>query len=574
MGAEIQEFTIRNHWLFCGLMNLLPGERSALWSRLLCLGITAGALYFVLVRVDRQALGGAFLNVQPGWFVAAVFLFGLAVFVASCRWHLVLKLMGLAVHFMATVRTVYIGHFLHTILFGAAGADIGRSALYARWYRFPMSQTLASVSLDRLLGSGGGILLALLVLALAARKQAFAEAAGPIAVRLPGLWVTALVALSILVVFHILRSQARKDSAVGKAVKAFVGGARRLAASPRSAFSGVLAGFIVQFSLCCVLALNLMAVSQGDIPWHKILWVFPVIFAVSSLPITIGGLGVRETAAFTLLGLYGVPANEAVAASLLTFACALFWMSVGGVVLFREERRFRKAAPRQPPKTLSVIIPTLNEEKTLSATLSRLRAVPQVKEIIVVDGGSKDRTRDVAHCHGCRVLNGVAGRGAQLRRGAGEAHGDVILMLHADTWLPPEAGRAALNCLRDGTVVGGGFWKVFRNPSLLMRTSRPNCALRLLTSHRVMADQALFVRREVLAEIGGVPDMPLMEEFELCKRLRRAGRLALAGATVSTSPRRFQRHGVLRTYLRMWRVTLQYHLGTPPEKLRDIYERK
>ena len=160
-----------------------------------------------------------------------------------------------------------------------------------------------------------------------------------------------------------------------------------------------------------------------------------------------------------------------------------------------------------------------------------------------------------------------------MRHGAAQAAGDVILLLHADTWLPPEAGRAALDCLRDVTVVGGGFWKTFRDPTWVMRGSRFRCGLRLLFCQRVMGDQAMFVRREALERTGGVPALPLMEEFVLCRKLRVVGRLALACATVTTSNRRFVRLGPLRTYARMWRVALQYHLGTSPQELARIYEK-
>ena len=161
-----------------------------------------------------------------------------------------------------------------------------------------------------------------------------------------------------------------------------------------------------------------------------------------------------------------------------------------------------------------------------------------------------------------------------MRCGAAQAVGDVILMLHADTWLPPEAGRKVIDCLRNARVVGGGFWKVFRDGSPLLFGSRFKCAVRLYLGRRILGDQALFVRRDVLGAVGGVPDMPLMEEFELCRRLRRVGRLALADATVSTSARRFAKLGVLRTYLRMWWVTTKYRLGTPPRDLVRLYERE
>jgi cellulose synthase/poly-beta-1,6-N-acetylglucosamine synthase-like glycosyltransferase len=160
-----------------------------------------------------------------------------------------------------------------------------------------------------------------------------------------------------------------------------------------------------------------------------------------------------------------------------------------------------------------------------------------------------------------------------MRAGANAASGDVILLLHADTWLPPHATRALLDCLRDRAVVAGGFWKEFRESPLLLLGSKWKCAVRLWIGRRVAGDQGMFIRRDVLERIGGIPDMPLMEEFALCARLRREGRLALADAVVLTSARRFRKLGVIRTYLRMWWVATRYRLGTPPDELLKIYER-
>jgi rSAM/selenodomain-associated transferase 2 len=225
------------------------------------------------------------------------------------------------------------------------------------------------------------------------------------------------------------------------------------------------------------------------------------------------------------------------------------------------------------PQTLSVVVPTWNEEQALPETVRRVRANPEVSEIIVADGGSRDRTREMAAQLGCRVIESKPGRGTQMRTGAAAATGDAVLLLHADTWIPPHAARAALDSLSHPRVAGGGFWKEFRDPPLLMLGSKWRCAVRLHVFHRVAGDQGAFVRRSTLEEIGGVPDLPLMEEFELCKRLRRLGRLVLADAVVQTSARRFVERGVLRTYARMWRVMIQYYLGSSPAELRRVYER-
>ena len=225
-------------------------------------------------------------------------------------------------------------------------------------------------------------------------------------------------------------------------------------------------------------------------------------------------------------------------------------------------------------QTISVVIPTWNEEAELDETLRRARRVPEFREFIVVDGGSEDATTAIAERHGCRTLRASPGRGGQLRRGSEAATGDVILMLHADTWVEPDAGAAILLCQRDARVVGGALLKEFRGRvHWLMRGGAFRCRLRMALFRRVLGDQGLFVRRETLRRIGGAPDTPLMEEYEICRRLRREGRLALADSTVTTSARKFERLGVARTYLRMAWVTTLYHAGVAPERLREIYQR-
>src|SRR5439155_17264941 len=128
-----------------------------------------------------------------------------------------------------------------------------------------------------------------------------------------------------------------------------------------------------------------------------------------------------------------------------------------------ELRAWNVAGVTAPPQTISVVIPTLDEARELPETIRRVQANSEVREIIVVDGGSKDGTVAVAAQLGCRVLISPPGRGGQMRLGAAQAGGDVVLLLHADTWLPANGGRAILDCLGDESVVAGGFWKVFRD---------------------------------------------------------------------------------------------------------------
>jgi hypothetical protein len=223
--------------------------------------------------------------------------------------------------------------------------------------------------------------------------------------------------------------------------------------------------------------------------------------------------------------------------------------------------------------TLSVIIPTLNEAGELPETLKRARAIPEVKEIIVVDAGSTDDTQAIAREHNCIVIESKPSRGKQLRLGTQRASGDVILFLHADTWLPENAGTVIAVTFARPLVVAGGFYKRFRDGGALPG-SRLRCWLLWALTNRLFGDQAIFVKREALEKCGGVPDVPLMEEFELCKKLARNGRIALAPATVLTSARKFCEEGMLRTYWRMARCIVRYWLGASPQRLAKIYYEK
>ena len=221
--------------------------------------------------------------------------------------------------------------------------------------------------------------------------------------------------------------------------------------------------------------------------------------------------------------------------------------------------------------TISVVIPTLNEAGELPETLSRVQAVPEIAEIIVVDAGSSDSTCEIAREHHCTVLECEPSRGKQLRLGAEKATGDIILLLHADTWLPENAGRAMIECLSQPLVVAGGFHKTFRDRPGYIPFSRLRLEFFCRALKSIYGDQGIFVRREILEAVGGVPDIPLMEEFELCKKLSSQGRLTLAKATVQTSSRKFAQEGVLMTYWRMTVCTVRYWLGASPEKLVEIY---
>ena len=304
------------------------------WGRLGCAAVTVGALWLIFHRLQPHVLLEAFRTVHWVWFLAAVILYGLLFLPAALRWHLVLKLTGNAVSPGVTGRLTLIGHFFYTVLFGSVGGDSAKAVLYSKWYRFPLAQILATAPFDRLLGFLGMAVFTTAAFAIAAVSGGL-KSVGKISFIKPGLpWLALIVVLLIGV--WIWRRRVRRESLFSKFVDAFRSGARSLAMAPRVTLLGATCGFLVQASLCGVIALNLFALSRGPVPWASLLWTFPVIVAVSCLPISIGGLGTREGAALFFFGLYGIPESTAIATSLLTMAAISFWAIIGGLLFLKE----------------------------------------------------------------------------------------------------------------------------------------------------------------------------------------------------------------------------------------------
>jgi rSAM/selenodomain-associated transferase 2 len=222
--------------------------------------------------------------------------------------------------------------------------------------------------------------------------------------------------------------------------------------------------------------------------------------------------------------------------------------------------------------TISVIIPTLHEEKALPETLSRLRH-PAFSEVLVVDGGSRDKTvADIALAHPLtRVMNTPTGRARQMNAGASVSKGELLLFLHADTLLPPTAAEDITHTMADTRFVGGRFdARLIPDRGLLWVVGRMMSWRSRLTGIAT-GDQALFVRRKVFADLGGFPDIPIMEDIAFCRRLKRAGRVAALRSCVMTSGRRWERHGAIRTILLMWWLRLLFYWGASPDRLKRMY---
>ena len=227
--------------------------------------------------------------------------------------------------------------------------------------------------------------------------------------------------------------------------------------------------------------------------------------------------------------------------------------------------------------TIGIIIPTFDEERILSRTLLYTRQ-HQFEEILVVDGGSQDHTVQIAessirgagHEH-AKVLSSTRGRAIQMNTGAAEARADVLIFLHADTRLPAEARSAIEKALSDPECVGGRFDVRFEEDSGWAWIISSLMNLRSRWSGVATGDHAIFVRRSVFQEMGGFADIPIMEDVEFTHRLKRMGRVAALRAKVTTSFRRWEKNGLVRTILQMWILRFLYWIGLSPRTLHHFY---
>ncbi len=223
-----------------------------------------------------------------------------------------------------------------------------------------------------------------------------------------------------------------------------------------------------------------------------------------------------------------------------------------------------------PRPRLSIIIPVLNEAYSIGATLAAVAQLSGSVEVLVVDGGSDDDTREIAGAGGAKVISSERGRGVQLLTGAREALGDVLWFLHADTIVPDDSTKPIVEALSDPTVVGGNFAVRFSGAgraASFMTWLYPQ--LRRLGV--CYGDSAIFVRREAYLRVGGFKELPIFEDLDLFRELKRIGKFVHLSATVVTSSRRFEEHGFVQTFARWVFMQLLYWVGVSPSSLGRFY---
>jgi rSAM/selenodomain-associated transferase 2 len=220
---------------------------------------------------------------------------------------------------------------------------------------------------------------------------------------------------------------------------------------------------------------------------------------------------------------------------------------------------------------ISIVIPVLNESQTIESCIFRLKEQIKHHEIVVVDGGSDDNTLDIIRAFaGVKWLRSPPGRGKQMNRGAEVAKGDLLLFLHADTCLPPGGLDRIETMVAQEEILAGSFSLSFDEPDLLLKLY----ALFSQINHLLFTygDQGLFITRHIFERVGGFQEIPIMEDVEIQKRLRKMGHFVKIRLPVVTSARRFLTHGIIKQQILNIGLVFLYHTGFSPVWLKRFYK--
>ncbi len=222
---------------------------------------------------------------------------------------------------------------------------------------------------------------------------------------------------------------------------------------------------------------------------------------------------------------------------------------------------------------ISIVIPTYDESVTIEATLTALyELISPEDEVIVVDGSSEDNTREIVSAFPqAKLLTSRRGRALQMNLGAEKATNEYILFLHTDTTVSAKCISNLKHEIISNKAVWGWFRIRLNSPKLAFRIIEIGANLRAMLTGTPLGDHGIFVRKEVFFRVGGFPEIPLMEDLEFVRKVKCVSKGVEIRSPVRTSVRRYEKSGILRTFITMWVLRILYYLGTSPEKLARYY---
>lgn len=224
--------------------------------------------------------------------------------------------------------------------------------------------------------------------------------------------------------------------------------------------------------------------------------------------------------------------------------------------------------------TFTIIIPVLHEARNINPLLEHLQQLDENCEIIVVDGCPKRETIDNIRNKDIKKLSSEAGRGRQMNAGAAIARGEILIFLHADTRMPVNVLDRIRSTLQNKACVGGAFDLGIRSDKIIFKVIAMCASIRSRLTRIPYGDQAIFIRKDYFNTMGGYKEIPLMEDVELMQRIKKRGdKICILSDRVFTSPRRWEKEGVIYCTLRNWIIIMLYRIGVSPDKLARYYRR-
>lgn len=310
-------------------------------------------LCFVFIQVPFKEVIHVLVDANPFWLIVAITVLGLTITLTGIRWNQVLHALHLRLPFYQVIRATWSGHFFNTILLGPAAGDVLKSTILAKERDLSLAELLSASWLDRLLAGVGSLVFGLLVLVftLATNQEI------PLELPKTNPVFFVLGAFLLFLLFFIIKKSKifEKIKILKKLKDSFLIATGKMYKTPGKTFFVIFLGCLGQILLSSVLAWTLASVLQTSLPWLQMLWVFPVIAMLSTLPISIGGVGVREGSSLVLLGTYGVSKPDAVAASLLCLCVYWLLAAVGGIlILVGREKKVSKIGQVNPGSQASV----------------------------------------------------------------------------------------------------------------------------------------------------------------------------------------------------------------------------
>jgi len=220
---------------------------------------------------------------------------------------------------------------------------------------------------------------------------------------------------------------------------------------------------------------------------------------------------------------------------------------------------------------ISVLVPIYNEKEVLSERSAMFQNIAKVAELLFVDGGSTDKSEDIAARYG-RIITSEKGRARQMNAGAREASGDILSFLHADNIVSPETINSIEKAVRENEVIGGCLTQRNESERPVFRFIEWQGNNRARRTKIFYGDQGIFVRKDVFDQLGGFPDVPIFEDVLFSQKLKQAGKTTVLPDKIRVSARRWEKRGIFKTTLMFNKLLIMFKLGHPLEKIKRLYE--